>query len=161
MEPMSLTFQSKSLGRQITIEDLNLLGADELNNLNAELTLAQESIDNRLEKEQELIEKYGQRENTIEYSDWMHKVNFKRRIVITFRTAVTQILNNKDNLPPLEELARDKFEELLIEELGERLYREMREEARELAAEDLRARIRDASLHARRTGASPDMPPES
>ena len=38
-------------------------------------------------------------------------------------------------------LAEDKFQELLIEEIGERLFRELQHEAIELALEDLRQRI--------------------
>lgn len=134
---MALTFLSKALNRVVSVEELPVMSSADLNAFNAELAVAVRSMEDALSDALRREVETGE----ILDSDWVHKVRKKMRVAMAFRGNIIQILSSTNHGPSLEELVQIKLDELLIEELGERLYSEMKEEAKELAVEDLRARI--------------------
>lgn len=138
-----LTFHSKALDRTIPIDGLSSLTESELQAFNGELVIAARSMENAMS---DALRREIETGVPIDY-DWTHRVRRKLNICVAFRTNVVQLLKD---LPKREPHAPDtesasvrervdlKFEELLIEEIGERLYRELQQEAIDIVLEDLR-----------------------
>jgi len=147
-KPAALTFNSKSLNRTVRMDELADLTKSELYRFNGELVIATRSMENALYDALQQEIKTGQPLD----SDWVHKIRKKMGICNAFRSNAVQLMNGPAKAEILEvrrpepdnalvtQLAEVKFEELLIEEIGERLFRELQHEAIELALEDLRQR---------------------
>ena len=147
-KPAPLTFHSKSLDRVIAMDELDKLTSSELYRFNGELVMAARSMENALSDALQQEIRSGQPVDP----DWVHKVRKKMGICNAFRTNAMQLLKVPQKREILEirkaapepddqlvtQLAEEKFQELLIDELGERLFKELQEEAVELALEDLR-----------------------
>jgi len=147
-KPAPLTFHSKSLDRVIAMDELDKLTSSELYRFNGELVMAARSMENALSDALQQEIRSGQPVDP----DWVHKVRKKMGICNAFRTNAMQLLKVPQKRQIVEirkaapepddqlvtQLAEEKFQELLIDELGERLFKELQEEAVELALEDLR-----------------------
>ena len=147
-KPAPLTFHSKSLDRVIAMDELDKLTSSELYRFNGELVMAARSMENALSDALQQEIRSGQPVDP----DWVHKVRKKMGICNAFRTNAMQLLKVPQKREIVEirkaapepdnqlvtQLAEEKFQELLIDELGERLFKELQEEAVELALEDLR-----------------------
>ena len=147
-KPAPLTFHSKSLDRVIAMDELDKLTSSELYRFNGELVMAARSMENALSDALQQEIRTGQPVDP----DWVHKVRKKMGICNAFRTNAMQLLKVQQKREIVEirkaapepddrlvtQLAEEKFQELLIDELGERLFKELQEEAVELALEDLR-----------------------
>jgi len=147
-KPKSLTFHSKSLNRVVAMDELEQLSSSDLYRFNGELVMAARSMENALS---DALQKEIHTGEPVD-PDWVHKIRKKMGICNAFRTNAMQLLKVPQKREILEirkaapepdnklvtELAEVKFQELLIDELGERLFKELQEEAIELALEDLR-----------------------
>ena len=147
-KPAPLTFHSKSLDRVIAMDELDKLTNSELYRFNGELVMAARSMENALSDALQQEIRTGKPVDP----DWVHKVRKKMGICNAFRTNAMQLLKVPQKREIVEirkaapepddrlvtQLAEEKFQELLIDELGERLFKELQEEAVELAFEDLR-----------------------
>jgi hypothetical protein len=147
-KPAPLTFHSKSLDRVIAMDELDKLTSSELYRFNGELVMAARSMENALSDALQQEIRSGQPVDP----DWVHKVRKKMGICNAFRTNAMQLLKVPQKREIVEirkaapepddqlvtQLAEEKLEQLLIDELGERLFKELQEEAVELALEDLR-----------------------
>jgi len=147
-KPKSLTFHSKSLNRVVAMDELEQLSSSDLYRFNGELVMAARSMENALSDALQQEIRTGQPVDP----DWVHKIRKKMGICNAFRTNAMQLLKVPQKREIVEiqkaapepdnklvtELAEVKFQELLIDELGERLFKELQEEAIELALEDLR-----------------------
>jgi len=147
-KPAPLTFHSKSLDRVIAMDELDKLTNSELYRFNGELVMAARSMENALSDALQQEIRTGKPVDP----DWVHKVRKKMGICNAFRTNAMQLLKVPQKREIVEvrkaapepddqlvtQLAEEKFQELLIDELGERLFKELQEEAVELALEDLR-----------------------
>jgi hypothetical protein len=147
-KPAPLTFHSKSLDRVIAMDELDKLTSSELYRFNGELVMAARSMENALSDALQQEIRTGKPVDP----DWVHKVRKKMGICNAFRTNAMQLLKVPQKREIVEirkaapepddrlvtQLAEEKFQELLIDELGERLFKELQEEAVELALEDLR-----------------------
>lgn len=147
-KPAPLTFHSKSLNRTIAMDEVDTLSSSELYRFNGELVMAARSMENALSDALQQEIRTGQPVDP----DWVHKVRKKMGICNAFRTNAMQLLKVPQKREIVEirkaapepddqlvtQLAEEKFQELLIDELGERLFKELQEEAVELALEDLR-----------------------
>jgi len=147
-KPAPLTFHSKSLDRVIAMDELDKLTSSELYRFNGELVMAARSMENALSDALQQEIRTGQPVDP----DWVHKVRKKMGICNAFRTNAMQLLKVPQKREIVEirkaapepddrlvtQLAEEKFQELLIDELGERLFKELQEEAVALALEDLR-----------------------
>ena len=147
-KPKSLTFHSKSLNRVVAMDELEQLSSSDLYRFNGELVMAARSMENALSDALQQEIRTGQPVDP----DWVHKIRKKMGICNAFRTNAMQLLKVPQKREIIEirkaapepgnhlvtELAEVKFQELLIDELGERLFKELQEEAIELALEDLR-----------------------
>lgn len=148
-KPASLTFHSKSLNRVVAMDELDKLSSSDLYRFNGELVMAARSMENALS---DALQKEIRTGEPID-PDWVHKIRKKMGICNAFRTNAMQILKVSQKREILEvrkaaaepdnaavtRLAEQKFEELLIEEIGERLFRELQQEALELALEGLQS----------------------
>jgi len=147
-KPAPLTFHSKSLDRVIAMDELDKLTSSELYRFNGELVMAARSMENALSDALQQEIRTGKPVDP----DWVHKVRKKMGICNAFRTNAMQLLKVPQKREIVEirkaapepddrlvtQLAEEKFQELLIDELGERLFKELQEEAVALALEDLR-----------------------
>ena len=147
-KPAPLTFHSKSLDRVIAMDELDKLTSSELYRFNGELVMAARSMENALSDALQQEIRTGEPVDP----DWVHKIRKKMGICNAFRTNAMQLLKVPQKREIVEirkatpeaddrlvtQLAEEKFQELLIDELGERLFKELQEEAVELALEDLR-----------------------
>jgi hypothetical protein len=130
------------------MDELDKLTSSELYRFNGELVMAARSMENALSDALQQEIRSGQPVDP----DWVHKVRKKMGICNAFRTNAMQLLKVPQKREIVEirkaapepddqlvtQLAEEKFQELLIDELGERLFKELQEEAVELALEDLR-----------------------
>jgi len=147
-KPAPLTFHSKSLNRTIAMDEVDTLSSSELYRFNGELVMAARSMENALSDALQQEIRTGEPVDP----DWVHKIRKKMGICNAFRTNAMQLLKVPQKREIVEirkatpeaddrlvtQLAEEKFQELLIDELGERLFKELQEEAVELALEDLR-----------------------
>jgi len=146
-KPAALTFHSKSLNRVVAMDELNKLTSSDLYRFNGELVMAARSMENALSDALQKEIHTGQPVDP----DWVHKIRKKMGICNAFRTNAMQLLKIPQKREIVEirkaapepdnklvtALAEEKFQQLLIDEIGERLFRELQEEAIELALEDL------------------------
>ena len=147
-KPKSLTFHSKSLNRVVAMDELEQLSSSDLYRFNGELVMAARSMENALS---DALQKEIHTGEPVD-PDWVHKIRKKMGICNAFRTNAMQLLKvpQKREIVEIQKaapepddklvtgLAEVKLQELLIDELGERLFKELQEEAIELALEDLR-----------------------
>lgn len=131
------------------MDELDKLSSSDLYRFNGELVMAARSMENALS---DALQKEIRTGEPID-PDWVHKIRKKMGICNAFRTNAMQILKVPQKREILEvrkaaaepdnaavtRLAEQKFEELLIEEIGERLFRELQQEALELALEGLQS----------------------
>lgn len=137
-----LTFHSKALNRIVAIDELADLSDQDLHAFNGELVVAARSMENALS---DAFKREIDTGVPLEY-DWVHRVRRKLGICMGFRANITQLLKQPRKVeqqtlsiddPSVRELIDTKFEELLIDEIGERLYKELQAEAVELVLEGL------------------------
>lgn len=141
---MEFTFNSKSLERQVSLHQIYELTPGEARNLHAELVIAVQSMD---EKVSEALASESASGIPAD-KDWIHRVKKKRRICVAFATQVKQML---DAPAPAQAVTGNftsvfqrRFEELLLEELGQTVLDEIKSEARDLALADLQVPSQDA-----------------
>jgi hypothetical protein len=123
---MQLTFNSRSLGRGFVLDELPSLTKTQLRVLHGELISAIEAMDAKIQevKAQEAL--------GVEVEDnWLHRVNKKRAICQTFADQAAELLFDAGG--SFEQVYRLKLEELLLEELGEQTWLEIKGEAMEFA----------------------------
>jgi len=141
---MEFTFNSKSLEREVSLHQIYELTPSEARNLHAELVIAVQSMD---EKVSEAIA--SEHASGIPADkDWIHRVKKKRRICVAFATQVKQMLDApQQQAAPVSNFTtifQRRFEELLLEELGQTVFNEIKTEARDLALADLQVPVQDA-----------------
>ena len=124
---MQLTFNSRSIGRIIGLDELPRLAQSELRELHAELLMAVQAMDEKVQESKELEHISGISAD----EDWIHRVKKKRRICVTFAAQVKQAMEATDT--SFEAVYRLKLDELLLEELGEDTWQEIKSEAMEFA----------------------------
>ena len=134
---MEFTFNSKSLEREVSLHQIYELTPSEARNLHAELVIAVQSMD---EKVSEAIA--SEHASGIPADkDWIHRVKKKRRICVAFATQAKQMLDApQQQAAPVSNFTtifQRRFEELLLEELGQTVFDEIKAEARDLALADL------------------------
>jgi len=141
---MEFTFNSKSLEREVSLHQIYELTPSEARNLHAELVIAVQSMD---EKVSEAIAS-EQASGIPADKDWIHRVKKKRRICVAFATQVKQMLDApQQQAAPVSNFTtifQRRFEELLLEELGQTVFDEIRAEARDLALADLQVPVQGA-----------------
>jgi hypothetical protein len=141
---MEFTFNSKSLEREVSLHQIYELTPSEARNLHAELVIAVQSMD---EKVSEAIA--SEHASGIPADkDWIHRVKKKRRICVAFATQVKQMLDApQQQAAPVSNFTtifQRRFEELLLEELGQTVFDEIKAEARDLALADLQVPVQGA-----------------
>jgi len=141
---MEFTFNSKSLEREVSLHQIYELTPSEARNLHAELVIAVQSMD---EKVSEAIA--SEHASGIPADkDWIHRVKKKRRICVAFATQVKQMLDApQQQAAPVSNFTtifQRRFEELLLEELGQTVFNEIKAEARDLALADLQVPVQGA-----------------
>jgi hypothetical protein len=124
---MQLTFTSRALNRVVTLGDIARLSAAELRDLHAELTMAVQAMDEKVQETKELERASGIAAD----EDWLHRVKKKRRVCVALAAQVNQALSAGNS--SFEYVYRFKFEQLLLEELGEEALREIKGEAMQFA----------------------------
>ena len=127
---MTLTFLSKSLDRLVAFETLPYMKPVELLMFHSELAVAVNSMQTALRIREEGSAPVD--------PDWAHKIKTKMHVCETFRLELERLLDSarSDGNGTIKQLIDQKLEQLLIEEVGERLYRELQAEARDLVLED-------------------------
>ncbi len=137
---MEFTFNSKSLEREVSLQQIHELTPSQARNLHAELVIAVQSMD---EKVTEALASEHVSGIPVD-KDWVHRVKKKRRICVAFATQVKQMLD----APPapaatgnFTTVFQRRFEELLVEELGQTIFDEIKSEARDLALADLQVPV--------------------
>lgn len=131
---MTLTFLSKSLDRLVAFETLAYMSQLELQTFHSELVVAGDSMQMALK---------AREESSVPVDpDWVHKIKTKMQACETFRSQIEQMLDTArtSGNGTVKQLIDQKLEQLLIDELGERLYKELQAEARDLVLEDLQVR---------------------
>ena len=131
---MELTFNSKSLDRVIDLQSIPDLSIADARKLHAELVVAVQSMDEKVTDALATEHNSGIPVDR----DWVHRVKKKRRICVAFATQVKQLLD-APRQPELNFTAiyQRRLEELVREELGDTVYQEIKDEARDLALADL------------------------
>jgi hypothetical protein len=124
---MQLTFTSRALDRVVTLADIARLKPTELRELHAELTMAVQAMDEKVQETKELERASGIAAD----EDWLHRVKKKRRVCVTLAAQVNQALSTGES--SFEYVYRFKLEELLLEELGDETLREIKGEAMQFA----------------------------
>ena len=141
---MEFTFNSKSLEREISLQQIHELTPSQARNLHAELVIAVQSMD---EKVTEALASEHVSGIPVD-KDWVHRVKKKRRICVAFATQVKQILDapqhQATSVSNFTTIFQRRFEELLLEELGHTVLDEIKAEARDLALADLQVPSQDA-----------------
>jgi len=112
------------------------MSQQELQTFHSELVVAGSSMQMSLKSKQDA--------NFPVDPDWVHKVRTKMHACDAFRTRIEAMLDQGVGSGALKQMISQRLEQLLIDEIGERLYRELQAEARDLALEDLQAQIPDA-----------------
>lgn len=120
---MQLTFTSRTLDRVVSLGDLATIAQPELRELHGELTMAVQAMDEKVQESKELERLSGIPSD----EDWIHKVKKKRRICVTFAAQVNQAMNVGDT--SFEYVYRLKLDQLVLEELGEEAWQEIKGEA--------------------------------
>jgi hypothetical protein len=127
---MSLTFASRSLQRTFALEDLTALTKTQLRVLHEELIKAIEAMDNKIEEVQ-TEEKLGVTPEV----NWLHRISKKKAICKTFVDQVSELM--LETKGPFEHIYRLKLEQLLLDELGEDTWQEIKDEAMQFALASL------------------------
>lgn len=127
---MSLTFASRSLQRTFALEDLTALPKTQLRVLHDELLKAIEAMDAKIE-EAETEEQLG----VDPECNWLHRVKKKRVICETFADQIAELLLDVGG--SFEQVYRLKLDELVLDELGENTWQEIKNEAMEFALANL------------------------
>lgn len=134
---MEFTFNSKSLEREVSLHQIYELTPSEARNLHAELVIAVQSMDEKVSEALASEHASGIPAD----KDWIHRVKKKRRICVAFATQVKQMLDApQQQAAPVSNFTtifQRRFEELLLEELGQTVFDEIKAEARDLALADL------------------------
>jgi len=142
---MTLTFQSRDLGRPIEIHEIHEMDLDRAREFHVELTLAIQGMDDAIGEAHRL-----ERDAGVPFDrDWMHKARKKRRITLAFATEAKRRLFKLEGVDGTElrhrrthqEAQRSKFlsmrheqlRALLKEELGPGVLEELEVEAHEAA----------------------------
>ena len=141
---MEFTFNSKSLEREVSLHQIYELTPSEARNLHAELVIAVQSMDEKVSEALASEHASGIPAD----KDWIHRVKKKRRICVAFATQVKQMLDApQQQAAPVSNFTtifQRRFEELLLEELGQTVFDEIKAEARDLALADLQVPIQGA-----------------
>ena len=127
---MSLTFASRSLQRTFALEDLTALPKTQLRVLHDELLKAVEAMDDKINEaqtEEQLC--------TSPECNWLHRVKKKRVICETFANQIAELLIDVGG--SFEQVYRLKLDELVLDELGENTWQEIKTEAMEFALANL------------------------
>jgi hypothetical protein len=127
---MSLTFASRSLQRTFALEDLTALPKTQLRVLHDELLKAVEAMDDKI-NEAQTKEQLG----TSPECNWLHRVKKKRVICETFANQIAELLIDVGG--SFEQVYRLKLDELVLDELGENTWQEIKTEAMEFALANL------------------------
>jgi hypothetical protein len=135
---MEFTFNSKSLERQVALHQIHELSTAEARKLHAELVIAVQAMDDKVNEAQVMAQASGIPAD----KDWIHRVKKKRRICVAFATQVKQAMEASAPTPQAQPTSfvtvyQQRLDELLLEELGQTVFDEIKAEARDLALADL------------------------
>jgi predicted metal-dependent hydrolase len=147
---MTLTFNSREMGREIAIEAIHEMELDEVRRFHVELTMAIQGMDDTIGEARRL-----ERDAGLPFDrDWMHKARKKRRITIAFASEAKRRLLKLEGVDVTEErqrrslyeaqrnrfmgLRHDRLRALLKEELGPGVLEELESEAHEAAETDFK-----------------------
>ena len=135
---MAFTFDSKSLGRQVALHEIHQLSVADARKLHAELVIAVQAMDDKVNEAQVMAQASGIPAD----KDWIHRVKKKRRICVAFATQVKQVMESSAPVPQAQPTSfvtvyQQRLDELLLEELGQTVFDEIKAEARDLALADL------------------------
>lgn len=135
---MQLTFNSRSLSKTLSFDDIASLEHSSLRQLYAELTIAIMSMDDHIQETEEAP-------TQPEDPTWLKRVKRKRRICQAFEAQVKQRLDLLSVTPSSLDVSYLRhLERLCSEELGAVVFGDIRTEARSLAAQELQERTIDA-----------------
>jgi len=139
---MEFTFNSKSLERQVALHEIHQLSVADARKLHAELVIAVQAMDDKVNEAQFAAQASGIPAD----KDWIHRVKKKRRICVAFATQVKQVMEPPAPTQPTSFVTvyQKRFDELLLEELGQTVLDEIKSEARDLALADLQVPAQDA-----------------
>lgn len=133
---MEFTFNSKSLERQVALHEIHELTAPDARKLHAELVIAVQAMDDKVNEAQVAAQASGIPAD----KDWIHRVKKKRRICVAFATQVKQVMDSSTPTAQPNSFVtvyQQRLDELLVEELGQTIFDEIKAEARDLALADL------------------------
>jgi len=133
---MEFTFNSKSLERQVALHEIHELSAADARKLHAELVIAVQAMDDKVNEAQVAAQASGIPAD----KDWIHRVKKKRRICVAFATQVKQVMDSSTPTAQPNSFVtvyQQRLDELLVEELGQTIFDEIKAEARDLALADL------------------------
>ena len=133
---MEFTFNSKSLERQVSLHEIHGLSVAESRKLHAELVVAVQAMDDKVNDAQITAQASGIPVD----KDWIHRVKKKRRICVAFATQVKQAMESSaapQQPTSFVTIYQQRLDELLLEELGQTVFDEIKAEARDLALADL------------------------
>jgi hypothetical protein len=141
---MEFTFNSKSLERQVSLHEIHELSAPDARKLHAELVIAVQAMDDKVNEAQVAAQASGIPAD----KDWIHRVKKKRRICVAFATQVKQAMEAAPT-PAAQPTSfvtvyQQRLDELLLEELGQVVFDEIKAEARDLALADLQVPVQGA-----------------
>jgi hypothetical protein len=141
---MEFTFNSKSLERQVALHEIHELTAPDARKLHAELVIAVQAMDDKVNEAQVAAQASGIPAD----KDWIHRVKKKRRICVAFATQVKQAMEAAPT-PAAQPTSfvtvyQQRLDELLLEELGQVVFDEIKAEARDLALADLQVPVQGA-----------------
>lgn len=142
---MEFTFNSKSLERQVALHQIHELSAAEARKLHAELVIAVQAMDDKVNEAQVAAQASGIPAD----KDWIHRVKKKRRICVAFATQVKQTMESPAPAQQAQPTSfvtvyQQRLDELLLEELGQTVLDEIKAEARDLALADLQVPVQGA-----------------
>jgi hypothetical protein len=135
---MEFTFNSKSLERQVALHEIHQLSVADARKLHAELVIAVQAMDDKVNEAQAMAQASGIPAD----KDWIHRVKKKRRICVAFATQVKQVMESSAPAGQAQPTSfatvyQQRLDELLLEELGQTIFDEIKAEARDLALADL------------------------
>lgn len=135
---MEFTFNSKSLERQVALHEIHQLSVADARKLHAELVIAVQAMDDKVNEAQVMAQASGIPAD----KDWIHRVKKKRRICVAFATQVKQVMESSAPASQAQPTSfvtvyQQRLDELLLEELGQTVFDEIKAEARDLALADL------------------------
>lgn len=142
---MEFTFNSKSLERQVALHEIHQLSVADARKLHAELVIAVQAMDDKVNEAQVMAQASGIPAD----KDWIHRVKKKRRICVAFATQVKQVMESSAPVQQAQPTSfvtvyQQRLDELLLEELGQTVFDEIKAEARDLALADLQVPVQGA-----------------